>query len=552
MLEAWRGGSAARRFALRVVTTPLKLAYFDDPALFSALGCTYEFATPDRTDAPRHVRDRSHDAGELDEDLELECDTVVIGTGAGGAVVARELAERGHAVILLEEGGYYDRRHFTGRSVPMQKLLYRNMGATFGVGNVAMPIPVGKSVGGTTTINAGTCYRVPDRVLHKWRSEFGLIDFTPDAMAGYYERVEGVLGVGTTPAEFLGGPARVIARGCEVLGYRHAPLRRNAPDCDGQGVCCFGCPTDAKRSTNVSYVPLALRAGAELFHGARAERILTESGRATGVIARATGGRTITVRARAVVVACGALMTPVLLLDNKLANSSGQVGRNLSVHPAAAAFAAFDEDISGFNAVPQGYAIEEFHDQGLLFEGASTPLDMGMSSLSFLGPRLMEIAERYDRIASFGFMIEDTSRGRVRAVRGQPFITYSLNSHDVDQLKRGVDILSRVFFAAGATRVFPLVHGFDELTGPSDLIRLRNARLNARDFEPSAYHPLGTARMGRDAATSVVGPDHQAHDVPGLYIVDGAAVPSSLAVNPQLTIMAMATRAAEPIGRALD
>ena len=551
VLDAWRRGNTARRLALRLLVMPLKVAHFGDPALFERIGCVYEFDTPASADHPRHVRERSHDAGALDGKLDIECDAVVIGSGAGGAVVARELAETGHAVIVLEEGAFYDRTHFDGRALPMQKLLYRNMGATFSVGNVGIPIPVGKTVGGSTTVNSGTCYRVPSRVLRKWRDQHGLTALTDDAMAAYYARVEDVIGVAPAQAEHLGGVARVIARGCDRLGYRHQPLRRNAPDCDGKGVCCFGCPTDAKRSTNVSYIPLALKAGAELFHGAKVTRILTEGGRAVGVEAT-TGDHTITVRARAVVVACGALMTPVLLADNGLCRASGMLGKNLTIHPAMGSFGVFDEDISGFNAIPQGYAIEEFHDQGILFEGASTPLDIGMATVPFVGPRLIELAERFDRVAMFGFMIEDTSRGRVRSVRGQPLISYVLNDHDVARLKRGVEILARVFLAAGATSVLPLVHGFDELRSERDLGRLRRAKLRARDFEPSAYHPLGTARMGVDPRRSVVGPDFQAHDVPGLFITDGAVMPSSLAVNPQLTIMAMATRAAESIAEALS
>ena len=135
---------------------------------------------------------------------------------------------------------------------------------------------------------------------------------------------------------------------------------------------------------------------------------------------------------------------------------------------------------------------------------------------------------------------------------GRPLVTYSLEDHDVARLKRDVEILARVYFAAGARSVIPLLHGFDELRGPDDLDRLRRARLAARDFEISAYHPLGTARMGRDPARSVVGPDHQVHDTPGLYVADGSVVPTSPAVNPQITIMALATRAADQIGRRLS
>jgi choline dehydrogenase-like flavoprotein len=565
VLDRWRRAGLARRLGMRALLAPLKVAHFDNPEFYKAIGCVYEFEKPVAEIKPRYMRERSHAASELEEDIALSCDVVVIGTGAGGAVVARELAEAGVAVVLLEEGHYFERSDFNGRAFSMQRKLYRSGGATFSIGNVGIPIPLGVTVGGTTTVNSGTCYRVPHRVLREWREDAGLHEFTDELMIPYYERVEGVLGVAPAQRQYLGGVGRVIARGCDALGYKHTPLLRNAPACDGKGVCCFGCPTDAKRSTNVSYVPLALKAGAELFHGARVERILVERGRAAGVVARAVRGaaagedggarpgpRTVTVRARAVVVACGAIMTPVLLQENGLCGGSGQLGRNLSIHPAAGGLGVFDEEIQSYNAIPQGYAIEEFHEEGLLFEGAATPLELAMAIVPFIGPKLVELAESFDKVAPFGFMVEDTSRGRVRSVGGRPVITYLLNDRDVARLKRGVEILARVFFAAGARLVHPPVHGFDALSGEADLARLRRASIRASDLELSAYHPLGTARMGADPRRSVVGPDHQAHEVPGLYVVDGASVPSSLGVNPQLTIMAMATRAAEMLARRLS
>jgi choline dehydrogenase-like flavoprotein len=344
----------------------------------------------------------------------------------------------------------------------------------------------------------------------------------------------------------------VIERGCNALGFkRHGPLKRNAPACDGQGVCVFGCPTDAKRSTNVSYVPLALKAGAELFAGARVTRIIVEGGRSTGVEAQMSGKR-LTVRARAVIVACGALGTPMLLARQDLANRSGQLGENLSIHPASGALAEFAESIQPWNGIPQGYGIEELHEEGILFEGAMVPLEMTMTMTQQIGPDLVRLAESFDKVASFGFMIEDTARGSVREVMGQPVIRYSLTDADVAHVKRAMDVLAQVFFAGGATRVHTPIAGFDTLSSPRDLDAFRRAKLSPWDLDLSAYHPLGTARMGVDPATSVVGADHQTHDVRSLYVVDGAAVPSSLGVNPQVTIMAMATRAAEKIAAALQ
>ncbi len=571
-LKSWQRAGLTRRLGLRALMAPLKLAHFASPALYRHLGVPHRIPVANADTRPRFVRERVHGADDVDGHLTIECDVVVVGTGAGGAVVAKELAEQGHAVVMLEEGQFFDRRDFNGRPWEMQRKLYRDGGATISVGNTWIPIPIGRAVGGTTTVNSGTCYRVPSRILRKWRDELGLSDFTETAMAGYFERVESVLGVGPAQKPYLGGVADVIGRGCDHLGYRHGPLQRNAPECDGQGVCCFGCPTEAKRSTNVSYVPLALRAGAEVFCGARVERILTDGGRAVGVVAKmlpahgaASGddggmsgnGRhtgeygVLTVRARAVVLSCGTLMTPMLLQRNNLCGRSGQLGHNLSIHPAAFCAGVFDEVIDGQRAIPQGYSIEEFHDEGLLFEGASAPVELALTAMPLIGHRAVELGEAFRHTALFGFMIEDSSRGRVRLVAGRPVITYVVDDADVGRLQRAVTILSRVMLAAGARRVHTPVQNWDTLHGEADLARFSRARLRALDFDLSAYHPLGTARMGRNPRRSVVDAEHQTHDVPGLYIVDGASVPSSLGVNPQVTIMAMATRAAVHIGKRL-
>ncbi len=561
------------RMGLRALLTPLKVAHFNTQEMFDRIGCKFGVKVG-QAELPRHVRERTLSSAEVPDGEVLECDVVVIGTGAGGAVAAKELAEAGLAVILLEEGRYHTRADFTGHAIEMQRKLIRDMGATVAWGNTAIPVPIGIGVGGTTTVNSGTCYRMPDRVLRKWREQHGLHHLTDDEMAGHYDRVEEVLGVAPAQAAYLGGVARVIARGCDALGYRHGPLLRNAPGCDGQGVCCFGCPTDAKRSTNVSYVPLALRAGAQLITSARAGSIVVEGGRAVGVHVTQVVGphdkdqdkdqdrdaspKRFTVRARAVVVAAGALLTPTLLLSDRrvgrMLDRSGQLGRNLSIHPAAAAFALMPgEQVRPYDGIPQGYAIEEFHDEGLLFEGVFVPLDLAAASVTLTGPRYTHVMESFSRLASFGFLVEEKSRGRVRpGPRGRPLITYSLLDHDVAQIKRGLSILIEIFLRAGAETVLPPVKGFAEIRGEADLLRFRQAHLRARDLELTAYHPLGTARMGVDPRKSVVDAEHQAHDLPGLYLCDGSVLPTSPAVNPQVTIMALATRAARRLADRLS
>lgn len=549
VLEALDANEATS-LALRALLSPVKLGYFDDRTVFEALGCTYEVQRPKVLEHARW-REQHVDAATLPEGETLECDVVIVGTGAGGAPLAHSLASQGHAVLLVEEGAFFTRKDFTGRSMEMMQTLYRQSGLTVAFGNTAIPIPIGKGVGGTTLINSGTCFRVPSSVLASWRTS-GLGEFTDDALAPHYEAVEKFLEVGPSSKAALGKPAELIAKGCDALGYSHHALKRNAPGCDGQGLCCFGCPTDAKRSMNVSYVPAALDKGAQLLTGFKVERVLTERGVATGVTGTAQG-KPLTVRAKVVVVSCGSLMTPVLLERSGLAKTSGQLGRNLSIHPASAAIGLFEESVNPSRTVPQGYAIDEFASEGLYFEGGTTPADLSAVALAGFGPSFTAFMEQFDHTFGFGFMVKDTSRGRVTANRdGTPSISYWLNDHDLAQVRRGFGILARVYFAAGAKEVRVPVRGHERLRSLNDVQALEQARFAARHVDLTAYHPLGTARMGIDPLASVVDGTHETHDVTNLFVVDGSAVPSSLGVNPQLTIMAMALRAARFVGQRLE
>jgi choline dehydrogenase-like flavoprotein len=450
-------------------------------------------------------------------------------------------------VIMLEEGDYHRRSSLIGRTQPMVKKLYRDQGLTMALGNVGIPVWAGRGVGGTTTINSGTCYRAPERTFRRWREEHGLVGYSSDSLDPYYARVESMLRVERARFELTGGVGRVVARGAEKLRMKHGPVHRNAPDCDGQGVCCFGCPTGAKRSTDVSYVPAALERGAQLVTAARVSGIETVAGRARGVTARLGSGRRLRVKAESVVVAGGALMTPLILREAGVCEGSPALGKNLTIHPANKAMASFDETIDMASGIPQGYAVEELAEEGIMFEGGSVPLEVLAVSVPWVGRRLTDLLAQYRNLAIFGFMIEDSAHGEVRPgpKRGSPLITYSLTQADVDRMQRGMVTMSNLFLAAGATKVYPMIPGMEELSTVEQVRRLSAMRLAPSAFDVTAYHPLGTCRMGTDPETSVVGTDFETHEVEGLFIVDGSVVPGPLGVNPQMTIMAMALRAAE-------
>lgn len=558
-LGAWeQSRSHALRSALRAMITPLKFVHYDRAEMFEHVGCRYELPSV-RDEQPRWLSQVTN-GREVDADLELECEVVVVGTGAGGAAIAYELASRGHAVLLLEEGDYHRRSSFRGRTAQAYRKLYRDQGLTVALGNVGIPVFAGRAVGGSTVINSGTCYRAPERTFASWRERLGLPgELSSDGMAPYYERVERMLEVTPTPPLHLGAIGPIIQRGADHLGLRHGALRRNAPGCDGQGICCFGCPTGAKRSTDVSYVPEALKRGAQLVTAARVERVDVVAGRARGVTATLAGPGggaprpRLTVRAEAVVVAGGTLMTPLLLRRSEVCGASGMLGKNLSIHPAAKVLALFDERIDQWKGVPQSYAIDQLADEGIMFEGGSLPFDVAAVALPWTGRRYTELMELYPHLATFGFMIQDTSRGEVRpGVGGAPLVLYNMNSYDLARMQKGLELLCEVFLAAGSRRVLPAIAGLDEVRSREDVERLRARRLRPGDFEVAAFHPLGTCRMGVDPARSCVGPDHQAHDVKGLYVCDGSAIPSSLGVNPQMTIMAMSLRAGEILSERLS
>jgi choline dehydrogenase-like flavoprotein len=497
-------------------------------------------------------------------ELELESQVVVIGTGAGGAAVAATLAERGLDVIVLEEGGYYDRKDFTAEPHSMLKLLYRDLGMTTAIGvpgSPSFPIPMGRCVGGTTTINSGTCFRMPKRVVEHWKKDLGLEDLSYDGIAEYYARVEKDIHVEAPPLEKIGKNGLLLHKGAKELGYSSGVIPRNAKGCRGSGVCSIGCPTDAKQSTLVSYVPRFLAAGATLFANVRAERVLYERERARGVeasvIDHATGDvlRKVRVRAPIVVVACGTCMTPLLLARSKVGNSSGQLGRGLHVHPASKIMALFPEPVRAWEGVPQSYYVDEWHDQGILIEGITLPPALGAVAVPYAGRDHGAIMERFDHLASWGVMVSDTSHGRVRPGLGgrRPFMTYQLNANDARKVFLGLAHSAEMAFAAGAEVVHTTIFGVPPLRSREDAQRLLKERnVRGEDLELIAFHPLGTARMGRDARTSVVDPFLEVHDVDGLFVADGSVFPTSLEVNPQLTIMAFALRTAEFIASRRD
>jgi hypothetical protein len=353
------------------------------------------------------------------------------------------------------------------------------------------------------------------------------------------------------PDKLLGRHIELVRAAAEARGYSHAPIQRNAPDCDGQNCCDLGCPSGGKNSMDRTYVPMALRHGALLLTETRLTQVLIRHRRVRGVLLE-SGGRRFCAWARRVVLCCGAISTPQVLWRHDLGGP--EVGRNLTIQPSLSVTARLREAVDGFGElVPSSYCIDQFRDDGIMLISANVPLDFGAVPLQLVGRALMEQMEAYQYLGTWGVLIAETSRGRLRRLPGgRAVMAYSLGRADVTRLQRYLSLLCELYFEAGAERLYPAVRGWPVLRDRIDLARFRAARLEAANLLMSAYHPTGTCVMGPDPAASVVGPDYAVRDVEGLSIADASVVPGPLGVNSQLTVMAFALRATEVLHRQLE
>jgi choline dehydrogenase-like flavoprotein len=528
------------------------LGYGNDARVRAAVGyemrCEADDPREPRSPAPGGLGDTRPPArGE-------ECDVAIVGSGAGGAVAAALLAEAGLDVVVLEAGRHLDRHSYPSEPLAALEALYRDGGLTIAEGRPAIPTPVGRAVGGTTVINSGTCFRAPDPVLAGWRSEHG-IDWATELEADYAQAEE-MLDVQPVDPERMGRNGQLLREGAEALGARHEPLSRNAGRCHQCSSCPAGCRLDAKRAMHVSYLPRAVAAGARIRAETEVRRVLLDHGRATGLacVARVDGrSRAFDVRARrAVVLAGGAFGTPELLLRSGFRSPGGALGRNLRIHPACWVGARFAEEVRGWDGVMQSYAVREWEDRGLLLEATFTPLAFGAQWLPGTGVEHSERVLAYDRIASTGVHLSDRSTGRVGLARdGSLRITYRLSDDDAARLVFGIARAAELLYAAGALEVYPQIAGIPTI--PRNRIAELEASPPSRSaLRLEAFHPMGTARMDADPAVGVVGTDGAVHGADGLYVADGGLLPSSIGVNPMMTIIAMASRVARQLADRLS
>ncbi len=498
----------------------------------------------------------------VEKDTALDCDVVVVGSGAGGGVVAGLLAEAGRSVVVLEKGPNPGSRDMTQVEGDMLGALYLDGGLVM-TQTGSMPILAGSCLGGGTVINYTTSFTLPEATRAEWARLSGLALFSGARFEESFRRVCTRVDVGTrwsTP----GVRDALLEKGCRALGWHVDVIPRNVTECkEGLecGYCTYGCRHGAKNSTARTYLADAARAGARMVVECDVRRILIERGQAVGAVAEVRGRdgapRALTVRSRAVVVACGAVSTPALLKRSGLRNPN--LGRGLHLHPASAVAGIFPDRVEPWTGGLQTRYSDQLSDQhggyGVKLETAPVHFALPASGFGWESPRQSrDDVSRLGNLSIVGVLLRDRDAGRVAVSRaGRPRVHYELSDFDVEHMRRGLRGAAEVLAAAGATEVFSLhtppararpgQPGWLERFG-TDMDR-RGYRYCRMSY--ITFHQMASARMGADPARSVAGESGETHEVRGLYVADGSAFPTSSGVNPMITIMAIA----DHVGRAL-
>jgi len=488
-------------------------------------------------------------------------DVVVVGSGAGGAIVARELARAGRSVIVLEEGGDHPREVYSKLSPShAMRTMAREAGLAVAVGLGDTPlisVMAGKCVGGSSVLTGGVCFRIPDDVVHEWSTTLGLGAITPESLAPYFEQIERDLSVAVVPDYMRSRSTELFVEGAERLGVAMKPLRRNTSGCKGAARCNFGCPNGAKMSVDISVLPEARENGAVVIADALVENVDIERGVARGVRGRFLSeegepGARFEVRASVVVLACGSLHTPILLRRSGI-SGGGHVGRHMTLHPGFRIGALFDERVDGWDGAMQSVYSDHFADEGLTLVGIYTAPSVLAAAFPGVGREHRRLVANMPNLAFFGAMIHDDGGGQVRRwLSREPLVTYRMSARDRSRMWRGVEILGELAFAAGAREVLLPIFGAQPIKSREELRALVASPPPAKKVECMSFHPLGTAKMSADPSRGVVRESGETWAVSNLFVADGSVLPTSIGVNSQLPIMAMAQRIARGIADEMD
>lgn len=492
----------------------------------------------------------------------VKTEVVVVGSGAGGATVAYELAKAGRKVVVLESGRYFPSANFTEHLGDTMTEVYREQGSQFN-STADVLFVEGECVGGSTVIGACVMQRPPDSLLRRWSTELGLGNLAPDTIGPLFDEVGAEQYVHLNEAHEINATAHKVIQGCEKMGFSWKPVARNVRQCALTGHCLAGCPSDRKMSSLVTHLPWATAYGARLFADTHVQRVLMRAGRATGVEAIVrdplTGAQIAEMRvdAEVVVVAGGAIQTPVLLQRSQVPDISGQIGRNLAVQPFVQVLAQYDEELFGFRGALVGVEIDEFleSDGHMFFSALAEPEQLMIQGEQGAGPDHIRFMKQYKHLAGLNAFAIDEGRGQVSwegdVATGRKVISWNPSRAEFDKLKRGASLAARIFFAAGAKRVY--IPSFQQLQADSvfdldaTMDQVSYGLKGMYSLRINSFSPHGTCRMGNDRFQSVANARGEVHDVKGLFLADASLIPEPMPSAPHWTVQVLAKQVARNI-----
>lgn len=521
----------------------------------------YQPADPVTSDQPRPIQPLT-----ISDDTILECDAVIVGSGAGGGVVAGELARDGKNVIVLERGGYYSPADLSmGEAQATAELfLQRGLCTSKDLGVVVL---AGSNLGGGTTVNWTTSFRTPPDVLDEWSQVSGLGFFTNTALQASFTAVEQRLQVNKQNSQH-NRQHQIFLEGAQALGYATDTIPRNALGCEERcGSCCYGCRYGCKQSTTQTYLQDAYKQGARIIVRCHADKVIIEDRKAIGVEATAHDPTTskhykLTVYSKAVIAAAGALNTPALLLRSDIPNK--HIGRHLHLHPTSVISGHYQDKIYPWRGVMQSAYSDAFsHLDGnygyILETPPSHPGLMGLSTPWLSARSYRENMAQGASTANIIVITRDKGEGTITLNRAnESVINYVTAVIDRHHLLHGLRTAARMHMAAGAQELFSLHTKSTRLqrpaSGPVSESAFRNfdAALERHGLGPNhimmfTAHQMGSCRMGADAKKAVTNEHGEVYDVKGLFVCDSSVFPAASGVNPMLSIMALAHHSSQYI-----
>jgi choline dehydrogenase-like flavoprotein len=473
---------------------------------------------------------------EKDISADMKCEYLVIGSGAGGSVVARELARAGKDVLVAEEGGHFKTSEFNDTTANQLRKLYRSGGVTPIIGKPIVGFAEGACVGGSTVINAGYFSRTPQRILDQWSRNLDLRSYGMEDLIPHFENIERDLSVSIKKDDGSNKDSVAMEEGCRKLGWRIEPAPRVIKECSNQNRCPTGCPTEAKRSMLVSYLPQAFAAGAKIIPNLRITKIIRERNRIRCVKARSKeSGEEITIHPDFVFLSGGAVQTPFLLRKSGL---SKRAGKRLEFHMNFKVVAKFDHVVNAEKSTVSLNFVREFEDEGALISPANFRLPFVLSTLAHHdNSMLKQVVAESNRYGLFVTQIQSKSVARVHAPFAAPFMTYKFHQDDLHSLRINMIRTAKLLFASGCEEVLFPVQGMRAVTTVEE-VELAANKLKPKDIELVTVHAMSSCPMGRRENGAVVDENGKVYGYDNLFICDASVLPTNIGESPQATIMA--------------